>query len=86
MSDLEITLKLPEELIQRARALGIDVEDKTDQFIALLETEIRRKEAGQKMRDLVAQIDALPDDIKPTPEEIEAEIRVYRAEKKARSN
>ncbi len=85
MSDLEITLKLPENVIQRARALGIDVEGQADQFTAVLEKEIRLKEAGQRMRDLVAEIDALPDDIKPTPEEIDAEIRAYRAEKRARN-
>lgn len=85
MSDLEITLKMPEDVIQRARALGIDVEGRADQFTALLEKEIRLKEAGQRLRETLAEIDALPDEIKPTPEEIDTEIRAYRAEKRARN-
>ncbi len=86
MSNLEITFRLPEALIERARALGIDVEAQTEPIIAALEKEIRRKETGQRMRALVAEIDALPDEIKPTPEEIEAEIKAYRAEKKTTAN
>lgn len=45
MSDVEITLKLPEDLIRRARAFGIEVEAL---FIAMLETQIRQKEAERK--------------------------------------
>jgi hypothetical protein len=86
VSDIEITIKLPEELVERAKAVGIQIEEQIEQIAAVLETQIRRREAGQRLRDTMAAIDALPDDIKPTPEEIEAEIRAYWAERTAKNS
>jgi hypothetical protein len=81
MSDVQITISLPEELVERAQAVGILLEDQTSDIVSSLEAEIRKREAGKRLRNLMNQIDNLPDEIKPTPDEIEAEIRAYRAEK-----
>jgi hypothetical protein len=83
MSDVEITIRLPEALVKRAKAAGVEIE--AQQIIAVLEQEIRRAEAGRSVLTLMDKIDALPDNVKPTPEEIEAEIRAYRAEKAVRA-
>lgn len=80
MNVVEVTIKLPEDLIERAKATGIAIEDETEQFIALLETQIERRNAGKRLRDTMDQLWALAD--KPTPEEIDAEIRTYRQEKR----
>ncbi len=85
MSDVEITIKLPEELIQRAKAAGIQIENQTEQIIALLEAQIRKQEASQRLRDIMDQADRLPDDIKPTPAEIDAEVRAHRTGKTVQS-
>jgi hypothetical protein len=81
MSDVQITIRLPEELVERAQAVGILLKDQPDDIVSLLEDQVRKREAGKRLRDLMDQIDKLPDEIKPTPEEIEAEIRAYHAEK-----
>jgi len=86
MSDVKITIELPEALVERARTVGMSIEDQTERIVELLEAEIRKKEAGQRLRDIMDQIDALPDEIKPTPDEIEAEINAYRAEQAAKRN
>ncbi len=80
MSDVEITLRLPEALIERARAVGIRVEDQTPQIIERLEHEIEGRESAHSMSDVFARIDALPDDMKPTLEEIDAAVKQARAE------
>jgi hypothetical protein len=86
VSDVEITIKLPEALVERAKAVGIQIEEQTEQIAAVLEAQIRKREAGQRLRETIAAIHALPDDIKATPEEIEADIRAYWAEKTAQDN
>ncbi len=87
MSDVEITLRLPEELVMRAKEAGLQIdsviETVTDDVIAALEKQIRREIAAKNMLTTIAQLNQLPDELKPTLEEIEEEIRAYRAEKKA---
>jgi hypothetical protein len=56
MSDIEITLRLPEELVQRAHAAGIAVEMLTPDLIDLLEQKIRRKQAWQHLSDIANQL------------------------------
>lgn len=85
MSDLELVLKIPEELVKRARAAGIEIELEADYLLDALETQIRRQEAGKRLDAIIAKIDALPDEMKPTPEEIAAEIDAYWAEKESQS-
>lgn len=86
MSDVEITIRLPEELVERAKAAGVEIEEQTEQIAALLEKQIRRSEAAQRLREIAAELQSLPPELKPTPEEIEAEIRAYWAEKSAHDN
>ncbi|MHB8628975.1 MAG: hypothetical protein ACYDBJ_26695 [Aggregatilineales bacterium] len=45
MSDIEITLRLPEELMDQARTSGIAVEMITPDLIGLLEQKIEHKQA-----------------------------------------
>jgi len=80
MSNVEITISVPEDLIERAQAVGVQIE--TEQIIALLESQIKRREAGQRLYNVAEQLRALLPDMKPTPDEIEAEIQAYRAEKR----
>jgi len=77
VADLEITLKLPAELVERARAVGLVIDQQTEQWVALLEAQIRRREAGLELNAIGAQLQSLPAEMKPSPEEIEAEIRAY---------
>lgn len=81
MSDVEITIKLPEELVERARTEGVQIDNVTEDVIDLLEKRIERKAALRHLLDLADQIDRLPNELKPTPEEIEAEIHASRAER-----
>ncbi len=45
MSDVEITLRLPEELVAQAKAAGLAIETITPDVITLLEQRIARKRA-----------------------------------------
>lgn len=77
MSAVKITLELPSELVERAKAIGLELET-NEQIIATIEQQIRRKEAFSQLRAISEQLAALPDDIKPSLEEIAAEIRAVR--------
>lgn len=45
MSDMEITIRFPEELVARAQAVGIDIDALTPEVVlALLEQQIERKQ------------------------------------------
>jgi hypothetical protein len=76
MSDVEITIRLPEELVERAKALGLDIEAVTSEVIALLEQRIERKQAWQNLMDAANQLRG-----GLTPEEIEAELAAAKAER-----
>lgn len=69
MSDLEITIRLPEELVRRAKLAGIDIESATPELIDLIERRIRRKEAAQSLSKLADELSG-----GLTLEEIEAEL------------
>jgi len=77
MSDMSITITVPEDLVNRAKAVGVPLDTQSDQIIALLEAQIRKREAAQRLNEIAEQLQALPPDLKPTPEEIEAEIQAY---------
>lgn len=89
MSDLVVEIRLPESLVKRAKAAGIEIEvqieSQTERLIAALEKQIERAESAQSIVELMDKIDALPEIIKPTPEEIEAEIRAYRKSRASHS-
>jgi hypothetical protein len=77
MSNVEITLKLPESLVRRAYAAGVRIEKQQELLIALLESQIRRQEAAKRLLSMAEQLSALPDDVKPTPDKIALARRAY---------
>jgi hypothetical protein len=80
MSDVAITIRLPKELVERAQAVGIQVDNVTEAMIEVIEKQIARKAALGRLLSIAEQIDSLPDSLKPTHEEIEAEIKASRDE------
>ncbi len=79
MSDIEVTIRLPEELLKRVQAVGLQIED----LPTLIEEQLRQREQQKQPSirsfvDLADRIAALPDENKPTPGEIEDEIRTAR--------
>lgn len=45
-----------------------------------IEREISRHEAGKRLQEIAEELQALPAEMKPTVEEIEAEIKAHRTE------
>ncbi len=85
MSDVDIIIKVPEELVARAQAAGIEIDSQSEEFISFLEKEIKRREAGQRLLSIAEQLQALPEDMKPSPEEIDEAVRIDRREIAAKS-
>jgi predicted metal-dependent phosphoesterase TrpH len=81
MSDLEITIRLPEALIERATSVGLSIEAYTDAFVDRLADEIGRREAGARLWAMAEAVHQLPDELKPTEAEIEEEIRAVREQR-----
>ena len=78
--DMDITLKLPEELVKQAQAAGI----LTDEQIAnLIQTELERRQRRATFFSDVARLRKLEPAL--TAEEIEAELAAYRRERKDRT-
>lgn len=75
MASVRMIVDIPDALIQRARAVGIDIDAQQDRILEVLEREIERREAGQRLRSMMSDFWAM--DNKPTPEEIAAEINDY---------
>ena len=86
MADVEITIRLPEELVERAREVGIQIDKVTPDLIEMIERRIERQAALKRLLRIAEELDQLPPEEKPTPEEIDAEIRAYRAEQAAKRN
>ncbi len=82
MSDVEITIRLPEALVQRAKDIGLRVEDQSQLFADAVEKEISRLEVGLGLQAISREIGALPEEDAMTMEEINEEIRAYRREKR----
>ena len=79
MTNIPVVIDLPEELVERARARGIRVELVLGMVSTeVLEAELNRREAADELREIVERLHNLPDGEKPTPEEIEEEIRQVR--------
>jgi transcriptional regulator with XRE-family HTH domain len=76
MSDVTISIQIPEWLIQRAKQAGLtdDMLSRlgSENFIAQVEREIQRRESGKRLLEIADVLTLLPDELKPTPEEIEA--------------
>lgn len=75
----ELVVKLPDELAERARSAGL----LTDGAIQRLLEEAMRREAGQRLLQVAQRIHAsgIPS---MTEEEIVAEVKAARAERRAR--
>jgi predicted Zn-dependent protease with MMP-like domain len=80
MAAVKIFIELPEELVERAKDEGIEIEEVTPEIISFLERRIERKKAFRQLLEIGEQIDQLPDELKPTPEDIAAEIHAYHRE------
>ena len=81
MSDVEVTIKLPEELLRRVQAAGLQVED----LPSLIEEQLTQRERRSQsalgsFTELASRIAALPDNLKPTQDELTEEIRAAREE------
>jgi hypothetical protein len=75
-----IQLELPEGLIQQAREMGLL---ENDRMAELLADEVRRRSAGLELRKMLDEIRSVPG--KPlNMDEIDAEVKVARAERRAR--
>jgi len=75
---MEITLNLPDELVRRAQNEGLL---STEAMQRMLEDTLRRA-AGQRLLEIADRLHAA--DIAPMSEdEVAAEVRAYRAEKRA---
>lgn len=81
MSDVQIAIQLPEELVERAKAAGLEIESITPDVIALLEDRLKRREGWQ---NLVNTAEKLQGSL--TEEEIEAELAAAKAERITSSN
>jgi hypothetical protein len=79
MGAIDITLKLPKELVIEAQAAGI----LTDTHIAeLIVADLERKKRVKTLFEDIEKLHALQPPI--SQEEIDAEMQAYRAEKAAR--
>ena len=75
---MNITLKLPDELVKRAQAAGILT---SEQVAELIEVELERR---QRREQFYADLETLRGlEPKITPEEIEAELKAFRQERAA---
>lgn len=81
MSDIEVTIRLPEELVDRVKAAELEIESITDDVIALLEKRLARKQAWQEMVDIAKRLQG-----SLTPEEIEAELQADKSEHRAKAD
>ena len=75
-----IQLDLPEEVIRDARTFGL-LESK--RMTAMLAGEVRRRRAGQELREMLDKVRSAPGE-PMTMEEVNAEIKAARAERRAR--
>ena len=77
---ITVQLDLPEELIREARAFGLL---ETKRLTALLAEEVRRRRAGLELKEMLDKVRSAPGE-PMTMEEINAEIKAARAERRAR--
>ena len=75
-----IELDLPEGLIRQARQMGLLDNSRVGELLA---DEVRRRNAGQELKKLLDEIRSVPGE-PLTMDEIGAEIKVVRAERRAR--
>jgi len=74
MSGVKVTIELPEELLERAKAQGLTLD--SVQVAAMIEAELARIQAARFLLDAARQLEG-----SLTPEEIEAELAAAKAER-----
>jgi hypothetical protein len=79
MASRTVTLEISEALAERLEKSGL-LED-SERLEQILEEALKRS----KLQATFAKFDSLPDEEKPTPEEILAEVKAYRSEKRTAS-
>jgi hypothetical protein len=77
---ITVELDLPEDMIREARTFGL-LESK--RLTAMLADEVRRRRAGQELKHMLDQIRSAPGE-PLTMDEINAEIKAARTERRAR--
>jgi hypothetical protein len=77
MATIDVTLNLPEELVEKAREAGVLTDAR---MAALIEAEVVRQTHLQRFQSKLRQLRALEPAL--TQDEIDAEIEAYRAEKR----
>jgi post-segregation antitoxin (ccd killing protein) len=75
---MKFMIDLPEELIQRALEVGLEITDTNTAITEAIEKEIARRKAADYLRKTAEALRALPDEEKPTLDEIDATIRQVR--------
>ena len=75
--DVDVLLKLPEELVERAKEAGVLTDER---IAAMIEAEIKREFHLRRFKETVEQLR----DLQPpmTQEEIDEELEAYRTEQR----
>jgi hypothetical protein len=73
---MKMIMDIPDSLVERAASVGIELDDSL--VHAALEERIQKVEAIARIRSTAARLQALPDAVKPSPDDIAAEISAYR--------
>ena len=79
MSDIAITINLPEELVERIQNTGWQSADQIE-LTRLVEKAIRKQAASERLRKLAEELRELPSELKPSPEAINAAVAQARHE------
>ena len=79
MSDVTITIRLPEELVERAKAAGVTEADQAHLLAEAVEREILRRASAATLQELAEQMN-LPEGERPTPAQVRETLRALRAE------
>jgi hypothetical protein len=79
MNRVDVTLNLPEDLVEQARSAGLLTEDEVERWLI---SELKRQRKLDRFFNTLDKLNALEPRL--TPEEIDAEIEAYRQEKRQR--
>ncbi|MAS37982.1 MAG: hypothetical protein CL610_28565 [Anaerolineaceae bacterium] len=79
MNRIDVTLNLPQELVEQARSAGLLTDDEVERWLI---AELERQGRQNRFFNTLDQLSSLEPSI--TPEEIDAEIEAYRQEKRQR--
>jgi hypothetical protein len=79
MNRVDVTLNLPEDLVEQAKSAGILTEDEVERWLM---SELERQRKLDRFFGTLDKLNALEPRL--TPEEIDAEIEAYRREKHQR--